>query len=136
MDKEGWSQDFSADWDQLTAQARDEKLLGGGYDKPLQQLLDACRGTELGRFFPFTSMARLCFARSRWPFQDIQPVLMEFDRNGTYTVRDGGPYPADRNPPTTLKTHDPAAAVAEVIRLLRQTRGTNKCPGISRIANL
>ena len=45
-------EEFSADWDQLTAQARDEELLGGGYDKPLQQLLDACRGTELAPSTP------------------------------------------------------------------------------------
>jgi len=116
-------EEFSADWDQLTAQARDEELLGGGYDKPLQQLLDACRGTELRAFHPFTSMARLCFARSRWPFKDIQPAHMEFDPSGRYLVRDGGPYPGDPNPPVTLETNDPAAAVAEVIRLVRQARG-------------
>jgi len=116
-------EEFSADWDQLTAQARDEELLGGGYDKPLQQLLDACRGTELRAFHPFTSMARLCFARSRWPFKDVQPAYMEFDPSGRYLVRDGGPYPGDPNPPVTLETNDPAAAVAEVIRLVRQARG-------------
>lgn len=116
---------LKAHWDQLTTQARDGKLLGGGYDRPLHQLLEACRGTDLSRFYPFTSMARLCFAGSSWPFQDIQPAHIEFERDGTYIVRNGGPYPADHNPPIALQTSEAGAAAAEVLRLLGRSRPTH-----------
>ena len=111
--------EFRKNWEQLAAQARDEKLFGGGYDRPFLVLIEASRETALRRLFPFTSMARLCFARSStWPFQDIQSATVEFSRDGRYIVRSGGPYPADRDPPVALETADAAAAVASVINLL------------------
>jgi hypothetical protein len=111
--------EFRENWEQLAAQARDEKLFGGGYDRSLLELIEASRETDLGRLFPFTSMNRLCFARSsKWPFQDIQPALVDFHRYGRYIVRSGGPYPADRDPPIALTTADAATAVATVITLL------------------
>jgi hypothetical protein len=111
--------EFRENWEKLAAQARGEKLFGGGYDRPLSVLIEASRETGLRRLFPFTSMARLCFARSStWPFQDIQPALVEFNRDGKYVVRSGGPYPADRDPPVALETADAAIAVATVINLL------------------
>ena len=110
---------FRDDWEKLAAQARVEGLFGSGYDRPLLELIDASRKTGLRELFPFTSMNRLCFARSSaWPFQDIQPGLVEFFPQGRYVVRSGGPYPADREPPVVLDTTDTAAAVAALVRLL------------------
>jgi len=110
--------EFQEDWEQLTSQARDGRLFGGGYDQSLLRLIDASRDTGLRRFHPFTSMNRLCFARSSWPFQDIQPALVEFLRDGKYIVRSEGPYPPDRDGPIALETADAAAAVSSLIRLL------------------
>jgi hypothetical protein len=108
---------FQEAWEQLTALARDDSLLGGGYDQPLLALLDATRETTLRRFFPFTSLNRPCFVRSPWPFEDIQPAFVEFYKNGTYIVLSGGPYTGP-GPPVELKTTEPGAAVAAVGRLL------------------
>ena len=120
MDLHDPSEPFKAYWDDLTGQAEKEKVLGGGYDRPLYELLAACRSTILRRFYPFTSVARLCFARSAWPFEDVQPVQIEFHPRRRYIVCRGGPYPADANPPIALKTDDPALAAAEAVRLLGQ----------------
>jgi hypothetical protein len=111
-------EEFRGSWEQLFAQVRDGKLIGGGYDRPLSELLDASYETGLRRFHPFTAMNLLCFARSSWPFQDIQPVVIEFDQHEKYRVRSEGPYPGDREGPIVLETTDPAAAVAAAIRVL------------------
>ncbi len=113
------SEAFNNAWEMLTAQARAENLLGGGYDRPLQILLEATRESDLRRYYPFTSTARLCFARSsKFPFEDIQPVTVEFHTDGTYIVRRGGPYTEGEEPPIELKTADASAAVAAVSRVL------------------
>jgi hypothetical protein len=92
--------------------------MGGGYDRALSNLLEATRDTALRGFNPFTSMNRLCFARSSWPFQDIQPALIEFRPEGTFVVRSEGPYPGHHDGPIALETSDPGAAVAAAIRVL------------------
>jgi hypothetical protein len=63
-------------------------------------------------------MNLLCFARSSWPSQDIQPVVIEFVPEGNYNVRSEGPYATDRKGLIVLETTDPAAAVAAAIRVL------------------
>jgi Family of unknown function (DUF6193) len=105
-----------ASWDKLTEQLRDEKLFGGGYDRPLLELVNASRGTNLRRFFPFTTMNRLCFARTHpWTVEDAQPASIEFWPVGRYQVRAAGPY---RDPPVVLDTMDPVAAIEEAVRIL------------------
>ena len=111
-------EDFRESWEQLSAQVREGNLIGGGYDRPLSELVDASYETGLRRFHPFTAMNLLCFARSAWPFKDIQPAVIEFDPQGKYIVRSGGPYPGDREGPIVLETTDAAAAVAAAIRVM------------------
>jgi hypothetical protein len=110
--------EFRKSWEQLSAQAHEKGLVGGGYDRPLAELLDATRETGLRRFHPFIAMNLLCFARSSWPFQDIQPAVIEFFPEGNYNVRSEGPYATDRKGLIVLETIDPAAAVAAVMRVL------------------
>jgi len=111
-------EEFRESWEQLSRQARHETIFGGGYDLPLSELIDATNQTVLRRFHPFTAMNQLCFARSSWPFQDIQPTVIEFWPEGKYIVRSDGPYPGDRDGPIALETTDPVAAVAAAIRVL------------------
>jgi hypothetical protein len=110
--------EFQESWEKLSEQAGTEELFGGGYDRPLSELLDASTGTALRRFHPFTATNQLCFARSSWPFQDIQPAVIEFWPHGKYVVRSEGPYPGDRDGPIVLETTDPVAAVAAAIHVL------------------
>jgi hypothetical protein len=109
---------FRESWEQLSRQARDGTIFGGGYDRPLSELLDATDRTGLRRFHPFTAMNQLCFARSSWPFQEIQPAVIEFWPQGKYIVRSEGPYPGDRGGSIVLETTDPVAAVAAATHLL------------------
>ena len=108
---------FRSAWRKLSDQARGADLFGGAYDPPLAQLIDASEGTVLRRFYPFTSMARLCFACSAYPFERVQPTCVEFGLYG-FRVLDGGPYPATSDPPVAVETDDPRAAIDEAIRRL------------------
>src|SRR5258705_7034646 len=110
--------EFRESWETLSTQAASKELFGGGYDHPLSELLNAADLTGLRRFHPFTAMNQLCFARSSWPFQDIQPAVIEFWPEGKYVVRSEGPSPGDRDGPIVLETTDPAAAGAGAIRVL------------------
>lgn len=110
---------FQPAWDTLSEQAHHGALLGGGFDAPLAKLLDASKGTVLRRFYPFTSMARLCFACSPFPFERVQPTCVEFDSEGRYRVLAGGPYSAGvASPSVALDTHDPRAAIEDAISRL------------------
>lgn len=109
---------FVVDWARLEQQARAESIFSGGYNKPLLGIIEATALTPLRQFHPFTSLNRLCFARSRFPFEDIQPALIEFYPDGRYVVRSGGPYPTSRTPPVELETTDPRGAVSATVRLL------------------
>jgi Family of unknown function (DUF6193) len=109
---------FRSAWDELSEQAHHGALLGGGFDGPLANLVDASQGTVLRRFYPFTSMARLCFACSRYPFERVQPTCVQFNRDGIFQVLDGGPYPPTSNPAIALETDDPRAAIDEAIHRL------------------
>ena len=65
------TKEFGGHWDQLERQAASDALLGGGYDRPLLELVRASSGTILREFYPFTSMCRLCLARRPYPFEGI-----------------------------------------------------------------
>lgn len=110
--------EFEAVWNQLELETRDREIFGGGYDQPFRKLLEASRATSLRQFFPFTSMCRLCFARSEYPFRDLQPAFVEFFPGDRYIVRSGTPYSVDRDPPVELETGEPMVAIANIIRLL------------------
>jgi len=107
-------------WEQVAAQALGEGPAGEyGHNRALLALIEASKNTDLRRFFPFSRMHRLCFARtSIYPFEDIQAALIEY-REGHYTVRSGGRYPVDHDPPIALEATAPAFAVAEALRLLQ-----------------
>lgn len=109
--------DFAADWTKLEEQTRAGAVFGGGYDEPCHRLVQHCRGTALARFHPFTSMNRLCFAESRFPFEGIQPGFIEFYPDGRYVVFAGPPYPGDAARPS-IDTRDASAAVAAALELL------------------
>lgn len=110
---------FAADWAQLEEHVRTESLFAGGLNRALLRIIEASALTPLRQFHPFTAMNLLCFARSRFPFEDIQPALIEFQPDGLYLVRSGGPYPTSRTPPAELATIDPVAAVNATVRLLK-----------------
>ena len=109
---------FAGDWEKLEQQTRDGSLFGGGSDEPCFKVVSLCRQSGLRRFHPFTSMNRLCFARSRFPFEDLQPAFIEFDRGDRYVVRNGQPYAHKADAPIELETDDPSSAAAATCRLL------------------
>ena len=74
-------------WGALTQDALTQRpRLGHGYDEVLVALARTARDTRLGEYFPFTSMSRLCFAATPWPFEDIQAAYVEFDPSGHLAV--------------------------------------------------
>jgi len=88
--------------------------LGGGYDEPMRRLVAVARKTRLHKLHPFTSMNRLCFARTPWPFEDVQPGYVAFYPDGKYEVWRGGPYKDQST--CVLRTHDSAAAIATLLQ--------------------
>lgn len=80
---------FETQWSELAA-VRDQGL--GPYDEALTTLAAAGRRSPLTALWPFTSMNRLCLARSRFPFEEIQQGFIAFDPDGTFYVYEGGPY--------------------------------------------
>ena len=113
---------FGAAWERLEEQTASEQLFGGGYDLPLLALLKASRNTTLRRWYPFTSMNRLCLAGSPFPFEDLQPCHIEFYPGGRYRVMRGAPYPSDEVAPVDLETTDADTAIAAAIRVLHTNR--------------
>jgi len=113
--------EFHERWDALERQAASSALFGAGYDPYLLDLIRSSAGTILREFYPFTSLSRLCLARSPYPFLDIQPGHVEFYADGRYRVMAGSPYPAGSVVPTELETDDARTAVAGLVRLVEST---------------
>lgn len=62
--------DFRENWEQLAAQARDEKLFGGGYDRPHLVLIEASRESRLrGR--------SRTYSRPRWNLVETADTSFE-----------------------------------------------------------
>nr|BFD95456.1 hypothetical protein KitaXyl93_68160 [Kitasatospora sp. Xyl93] len=111
---------LEAAWDfELACSTGIDKACGRGEHVGLVALVSAARGGGLTRFYPFTSMGRLCFSTgSRWWMGDGEPVpaFVTVDPAGGYVVWRGSPYvhPAEE----VLETHAAVEAVAELERLL------------------
>lgn len=107
---------FRPAWHRLEAQA--EASVRGDVDAALLPLLRASDGTVLRRFYPFTSMNRLGFACSPYPFERVQPTCVQFWPGRPYQVLDGPPFPVPFSPPVGMATDDAAQAIEQVIRRL------------------
>ncbi|MFE7487318.1 DUF6193 family natural product biosynthesis protein [Kitasatospora sp. NPDC057541] len=111
---------LEAAWDfELDNSAGIDQAYGRGEQMGLVALVSAARGSGLARFYPFTSMGRLCFSTGpRWWMGDGEPVpaFVTMDADGGCVVWRGSPYvhPAEE----VLETHAAAEAVAELERLL------------------
>jgi hypothetical protein len=104
--------DLEAAWHKL-AQQRD--ALRGGFDRPLADLVRAAEATALRSFYPFTSMARLCFAETRFPYEGVQPGYIEFYPGGRFVVYRGLPH---GDSTAWLATENADTAVATLVELL------------------
>jgi hypothetical protein len=99
-------------------------------------LVDAARKSALGRFYPFTSHASLCFRtcpRHRQGEDDALPVMIALRPGGRYVV-------ADKYAPTEtlLETTSAEEAVATAVRALpelRQPEGPDQGSGRLRVLN-
>ncbi|MGW3185019.1 hypothetical protein ACWDD9_37670 [Kitasatospora sp. NPDC001119] len=111
---------LEAAWDfELDSSAGIDQAYGRDEHVGLVTLVSAARGGGLARFFPFTSMGRLCFSTGpRWWMGDGEPApaFVTVAPEGGYVVWRGSPYahPAEE----VLETHAAAEAVAELERLL------------------
>jgi hypothetical protein len=76
----------------------------------VRRLADSAAGTALEQFFPYTSLTRLCFARSPYPFEDVPPAFVSFSNAGDYWVYRGFPY-VDADLAEILETTDAAEAI-------------------------
>ncbi|MFF3113277.1 DUF6193 family natural product biosynthesis protein [Kitasatospora sp. NPDC057904] len=107
-------------WDfELDSSAGVDQSYGRDEHVGLVPLVSAARGSGLARFYPFTSMGRLCFSTGpRWWMGDGEPVpaFVTVDAEGGYVVWRGSPcvHPAEE----VLETHAAAEAVAGLERLL------------------
>lgn len=87
------------------------------------ELVRAARATALERFFPFTSMNRLCFSTFSSESKNetgVAPVYIALTGDGTYVVYEGKVWPRNDSevPPAVLETTDPVAAAETAERLL------------------
>ena len=111
---------FDTDWRGLLEDTRTAVVSGRSnwFEAGLLPLLEAAAAEKrLRKYHPFTSMSRLCFAESRYPFQGLQPAYIESLPKGPLRVYSGSPYPGDG--PVVLETDSPAEAVAELCRRVR-----------------
>lgn len=108
---------FDADWQRLLEDTRTAVASGRSnwFEAGLLPILEAAAVEEkLRKYYPFTSMSRLCMAETRYPFQGLQPAYIEWLPKGPLRVYGGSPYPGDG--PVVLETDDPSEAVAELCR--------------------
>jgi len=124
---DGGSADHSARWAVHIERADDANTFGHGLDEPLGPLLRAAHSTALRRFYPFTSMNRLCFAESPFPLEGLQSAFVAFVPEGHYPggryfVHNSLPFESSRRR-HLLATSDPAEAVEAVLGLLSLLEG-------------
>lgn len=116
----------SAAWDFQAAAARDldetsRDPCRSWVPPTLAILVAAVRATTLTRLYPFTSHRRLCLSDGPrfWSGEGkVAPAFVSLHRDSGYTVWSGGPY--DESATAAITTQDPAAAAAELERLLDQ----------------
>ena len=72
----------------------EQRATPDGTELALRALAALASRTVLRQFYPFTSMNRLCLARSA-SHQDLQPACVAYTRDGTYWVYSGSPYGSD-----------------------------------------
>ncbi|GHF77422.1 hypothetical protein GCM10018790_64420 [Kitasatospora xanthocidica] len=109
-----------AAWDfELDNSAGIDQAYGRDEHVGLVALVSAARGSGLARFYPFTSMGRLCFSTGpRWWMGDGEPVpaFVTVNPEDGYVVWRGSPYvhPAE----VALVTRSAIEAVAGLERVL------------------
>ena len=104
---------YVADWRQL---AETKPVGQTGLRKAVSALALAAIETPLGDFYPFTSVNRLCFATTPYPFESIQMGYIGFSRTGEFAVLKGDPYGDD--PRFVMETSDADEAVQATLCLL------------------
>ena len=104
---------FDDEWQSLITDAQQHR---NWFDDHLLPLAEAAFGSSLRRFFPYTAVNNLCFAKgSTYPFPGDQPGWIQF-YEGVYVVRRHDLAQPDGI--SVLETDDPAAAAAALERLL------------------
>ena len=106
-----------------------EKTRWGGPDtrsRALQKLASAAHHTALRQFFPYTSHHTLNFARSPYPFEDVQRAFVAISRHGTYLVMRGSSFhfAVHGRWPGRLRTKDPDEAVTALLHELGLVEAT------------
>lgn len=101
---------FDEDWRRLVESSEHDAR---------HNLVAAAFGSTLRRFFPFTSLNRLCFATSAYPFEVIKGAFVIIDPDGFYVACSGSPYNSEQQR-ALVETYAPEEAIRVISALLDQ----------------
>lgn len=110
-------QHIEAAGDQMIKEADEKRPAEDWFNRALSPLVRAAAATSLRQFFPFTSMARFCFAETPYPFEGMRQAFVEFLPN-VYRVFGHTPWSQEATGEPIRATTSANEAISELLRIL------------------